>query len=342
MKKWIAFCICMALFCSMLTGFPVQAKERASTMGNILSGGKAVEADGWLYYCNRGTIYKRSVESGKTVKIVEQKKVTGFSSLNVYDGYLYCIEDEHYGSDACRCSLYKINLDGGGMENLGRAHGAMVYDGWIYYVKVEQMTEYGTQYDQPVGIYKMKTDGARDTCLVKSKDVKSCACDGTYVYYDTKTQIKRVDVSGKNNKVLVKDVNGELAGGAGKKIYYTAYAKDYTNRCLYEVNQDGKGKRKLVSMDGSGNVCISDDFIYYTSGSYDTAKCSLYRMDLNGKNKKKLFTDSNTYSMGHIAVTDHSILYHSFTNAQSSDNEIIYVRNLDGSDRKKLGSYFLS
>lgn len=350
--------IFMALLLFVVSCFPAAPAAAAAgtkvkegnSENNLVNGGKAVKSGNWIYFSNRGTIYKIYKDGTKKTKIYERKNVTGFYNLNVYDGYLYCILDDYGGTDACSCQMMKITLDGKKVKRLGKAHSLYVRNGWIYYLNVKTQAENNMIFDQVTGIYKMKTDGTKKTCLVKDSNIRQCITDGRYIFYNQNTStgkssnLVRYDMNKKSRKVLVKNkwIGSSLCGLVQNYIYYIdmQFSEKGTKTLLYKIKNDGTGKKTLLTVPNDLVVNISGGYIYYSQGTGTSA--SLYKMDLEGKHKKKIFTEKDANLITDIYITGNAFIYHIFFNSLEGFNQIIYFRNSDGTGTKKLGTYFTS
>ncbi len=202
----------------------------------------------------------------------------GNTTGNLYNGGTFCqYEDKiYFANPADGGTLYSMNLDGTGIKKLYNdiATYIQVVDGYIYYVRTNEITEgeviRGTLY----GIYRLKI-GGNDPVTIYQGIVDSMVVCGNYIYfksYDDESliQFKKVKVDGKELSVVSNEDYEALA---------------VWNNDVYFTEPEGGGTLKYVNAgsdaihtSSAGNYYMpsfSDGYFYYIDLNNDMKLCRM-------------------------------------------------------------------
>jgi hypothetical protein len=166
-------------------------------------------------------------------------------------------------------------------------------------------------------------------------------CYNTYLYKITSSGIKKItDLS-----------QGQLDYGGykiiGNKVVYVRANSKVTKTNLYECKLDGSGKKRLASYNGwyHNIYYLTSDYCILTgskSASDESYKKGIYTIfiatNYNFKTKKKTVFPEN---IAYINVIGKSVYYtvSYWDSIYGSTKEILYKRNLDGSNKKKIATF---
>ena len=115
----------------------VDENELENLHKKITSGMGAIY-DGKLYYaiagggCHTGIIC-RDMTTGSETEVVSNRNTNGFSSLSIYDGYIYCVWDKYVGTDDSDSYIYRFSLTDFTGEELVKGNRPIVVNNNVYF-----------------------------------------------------------------------------------------------------------------------------------------------------------------------------------------------------------------
>lgn len=118
--------------------------------GMITSGMGAVD-NGILYYAiatggMHTDLIARNLATGKEEKIVSIGHTNGFSSISVYDGYIYCVWDKYVGTDNSNYQIYRFSLNDYSGQYIADGYNPIVADRTLYYWTSSLGENWDTEY----------------------------------------------------------------------------------------------------------------------------------------------------------------------------------------------------
>lgn len=117
-------------------------------------------------------------------------------------------------------------------------------------------------------------------------------------------------------------------------FHVNAFAEPMITTSLYEVNADGKGKKRVGKPDSSNGAWSPDgSMIAYSYSKKNGVKGSIYTANADGSNKKKLTKGKKTVITEVSWVSADQISYARFARDFSHG---LYVMNKDGSGLKRI------
>jgi len=280
--------------------------------GNLLSGGKVVEYDGWLYYSDGDAEqeewqFKRQTLDGKKVEMLHDAMAF---DIHIYDGWLIYDDIWYEGGG----NLIKSRLDGTekiviSPDKYGvvgvRMHGSDIY--------------YMSDYDEC--LYKTSIDG----------DERELICDGwvqDYYIINNKLLV-RASWDGKEKYLVEYDLtnNERKIIGEGSLQPVWEYENRYycyrdTDSYLYSMNLDGTDVRKVPNIKG-GYFNYSDGWVYYrnTDDGY-----ALYKARIDGSELTKL----SSARPSRIYIYGDTIYYEAYSEEKAMS--LLYRMSTDGGE----------
>ena len=119
------------------TDSAIEENAFKESAGQITSGPGAVY-DGVLYYavdgggCHTGII-ARDLSTGEEKEIISSDGTNGFSSISIYDGYIYCSWDKYVGTDDNEWQIYRFSLEDYNGEYIADGSAPIVANNTLYY-----------------------------------------------------------------------------------------------------------------------------------------------------------------------------------------------------------------
>jgi len=207
MKKGICFFILFVFSFTLLAGCN---SWKTSAIGEIIQSGE------WIYYTNNNSIYKIKTNDTEKTKLADNA-----SLKTVEEGIIYYFGDSGF---------YRMNTDGTKVKVLfnNPTTSILVSGEWIYY---------GCK--QPMGVYKIKTDGTEKTKLADLNGYN--IADNTYEF--------------------------GVCGVSENSLFY------YIGENLYSMNTDGTGQGKVA--DNIKVYAIKNNWIIF--GIVDKTEKNIYQ-----------------------------------------------------------------
>jgi len=271
MKKKIFFVMSLFLMVMLaVKGNSVYAGAKTTygnSITNIINGGYTCEYKGKIYYGIYGALYCANKDGTNVKKIYQTEDSNGFSHINVYNGYVYCIFNYYYGSDdGGNTKLLKIKLDGSSCQILDTATTVMVVNGKIYYTKARLVNEDGYKM-KSVGAYRMDLSGKNKKCLVKDSQMRWVVTDGRKLYYET---YKNMGKTYSTNMKGEKSSRVCIGGGEEKCIGVKngcAYIVSLTDGGVFRQKKNTGSFVKVGKLESASyyNIYMDDNYIYYTN-----------------------------------------------------------------------------
>lgn len=194
-------------------------------------------------------------------KSLYMKVIAGIVILIAVLVIAYCSKGNEYGNSA------------GNSSNAGIA----VQDGkWIYYVEVDE--------NEPVGIYKVKTNGKNIQKVVDGYMYCLNIIDNKIycLEYDEdndQNNLIKIKTNGKGKEILARNIDEAPVTAVGKWVYY------FKNDNLYRVKLDGTDREKISSKDIS-YYQIDGEWIYYIYENNNSQYIA--RMELDGEDSERI------------------------------------------------------
>lgn len=343
--------VALLLAIAMLITLPVtevsakKAHALGNTVTNQLLGARTAEYEGRIYYGIYNKIYSVKKDGTKKKEIYTVKDgegANGFSSIAVYDGYIYALYDSYGGSDGIRDKLIRVKLDGSGYKSFGYASTVAVVDGKIYYTKAELETdECDNLYLENMGIYSMNPDGSGKKAIIKKKGITILSADWNRIYYKVydyktgKTSFYHCDTKGKNKKKLVTIANSNSRYAlSGDNFFYSEEktADKGIMTYIYRLNmKTGKKTKVHTSTDLMTNFYVDGNTLY--TASYNDG---LKKVNLSSKKESTLVKGP----MGAINGIHGSVMVYSKYKEELT--AMILAKKSTGKKIREIGTYFVS
>lgn len=353
MKHMAKCLVALLLAIAMLITLPVTevSAKKAHALGNSVTnqmlGSRTAEYGGQIYYGIRNKIYsvKKDGTKKKVVYTVKDGEgANGFSSIAVYDGYIYALYDSYGGSDGSRDKLIRVKLDGSGYKSFGYASTVAVVDGKIYYTKAELETdECDNLYLKNVGIYSMNPDGSGKKAIIKKKGITVLSADWNRIYYKVydykagKTSFYHCDIKGKNKKKFVTVASININYALSGDIFFYSEEKisdegitDY----IYRLNMKTGKKTKVYAGQTSDfltSIYVDGNTLY--TASYNEG---LKKVNLSSKKESTLVKGP----MGAINGIHGSVMVYSKYKKELT--AMILAKKSTGKKIREIGTYFVS
>jgi hypothetical protein len=282
----------------MLMGDLVKTNTDSSIMTVLFSGDRPYclnVVDGWIYYIANGLIYKVREDGTENTLITSGyfgQDDPGFSQgyttqefhriyrMVVVDDWIYC---RAFNSDRTN-TIYRINVDSGEVEKLQQVDGSMngfaVYDGWIYFNKIE---------DDAWGAYRVRTDGTENEKIADFPIYRPNIVNDKIYYLggEDVLQIHRMDLDGTNIERIADGITAASINVVGDWIYYA------TGSAVYKINTDGTESIKLCDYPSSNSVELNvlNDWVYLIDGreSGTGNRYIMHRVGTNGGELQEVY-----------------------------------------------------
>ncbi len=232
-------------------------------------------SDGWIYYTDRGKIYRYKI--GQIEKEVLYTSETDFKFMAVVGERIYFTEMViNTGDVIYNYNIYKMRTDGSKLTKLNEKYCGKIInivDGYIYYC----YSDYPA-YPDSGKLFRKPLDGGEaefitDKCIIMQ-------VVGDWVYYINfadGNKLYRVNVDGKNDM----KVNDDKSWYFNVKDGWIYYVNTADLDKLYKIRVDGTEKVKLNDIE-SASVNILDDWIYYNADYEPGFGYDLYRIKFDG------------------------------------------------------------
>lgn len=263
--------------------------ERGNTPGNITSGGLAAAYGNWIYYRNKGVLYKMKKDGTGTVKISDDE----CQNINLIGGWIYynritTNDKKEFVEDG----LWRMKIDGTSKAKLGDITNINIIGDKIYGIrerKEEKSIIGGESKHYPLSLCIMTIDGKQK---IEKKDFFNsslCGVDNmvvidNWIYFTGSyeqtivSELYKKKIDGTGEVLLADDVREE--GDffiEGDWIYYNDYTSD--DYC-YKIKTDGNEKIKLQNVKSILNA--ADGWIYYGDSN------ALYKVKIDGTELTRL------------------------------------------------------
>lgn len=325
MKKKIVSIILAWIFV-LSCAVPVSASTSYYAPGNTSKSGQ------YIYYSYNGAglrmgIRRLDTKTNKTKEIAtylnKTKETHGFSKLTAKGNYIYAVYDLYNGTDMSLPRIWRVSKDGKKRKMLDFGSEYVIIGDWIYYIKqrevlpngiyVTNMTEMYEELKniETLGIYKMKLDGTKKTCVYSqgvftwedNYRLYNLITDKKNLYFQENEKWNKLSTSGKftpNVSVKEKDIN-KNKGNSYSNFEYKRTINGYTyvvknGKITRKKSGDSKTKTIFspkISIDG---IDIVGDYIFVTGNAmeknsewdFEGIRLYLYSVKIDGTKKKLL------------------------------------------------------
>ncbi len=151
--------------------------------------GKILEKGDWIYYTDmrNGGFYKVSIDAKRKIKLSSDNA----EYINVCGNYIYY-------TDAHKNGIWSMSTNGKNKKKLlsGEVDNMIVVGNTIYYLReVTEKDDDTTSY-----IFKVRTDGSKNTTVIKSDNLIYVDNDSLYCSYENKNEYGYYKINLKTNK----------------------------------------------------------------------------------------------------------------------------------------------
>ncbi len=274
--------------------------------------------------------------------IYELKSQPGNTTANLNDfgdfvrkgDWIYYSEHNNKG-DYNDDFLYKMNVRTQKRVKLLQGHciyGLNIEGDWIYY-----LAEFPDKnFHQSFAIYKIKTDGSRNTKLTKAKDEEAryMMVHGGWIYYDNwqdNEKLYRMKIDGTSKQKLADIPDAWSISVQGNWVYFVKS----NGRGICRVRTDGSCFTDLVGEeDWPHDFEISSEWIYYQTIN----GIEKIRTDGTGQVMVRKFADNHDRSDTRLHVQGEYLYYalsdYSYQKGTTTPNIKIYRAKTDGTGEK--------
>ena len=289
---------------------------------------------------------------------------TGNLAGNLHNnGYFFEMDDKVYFANAYdnNC-LYSMNLDESkpkrltsmGVKYISGANGLLYFymDSTSIGKGVSGLGNATNQY----GIYRCKTNGGNQTCLLRDFCGELQLC-GEYIYYQVKTDntLNKIRVDKTNKSLVSTEMISPVCYDNGI-IYYTGVSSDHNLHAMYTQNGDAttivlpgycffpvvqygyvyylngesnyslwranlySGETELITSDRVDSFSLNNQYIYYAYSNAESP--ALRRCTLDGQNKVDLYSGV----VNSINLTSRFVYFKVY-----GQDDVMYHMPLDGS-----------
>jgi len=289
---------------------------------------------------------------------------TGNSAGNLHNnGYFFEMDDKVYFANPYdNYCLYSMNLDESKpkrLTSMGVKYISGANDLLYFYMDSTSVGKgisgLGNATNQ-YGIYRCKTNGGNQTCLLRDFCGQLQLC-GEYLYYQVKTDnsLNKIRVDKKDKSLVANEMISPVCYDNGI-IYYTGVNSDHNLHAMYTQNGDAttivlpgycffpvvqygyvyylngesnyslwranlySGEAELITTDRVDCFSLNDSHIYYSYSSEDSP--ALRRCDLDGSNKIDLYSGN----VNSINLTSRFVYFKVY-----GQDDVMYHMPLDGS-----------
>jgi len=214
----------------------------------------------------------------------------------------------------------------GNLEGNSNNMGLAVQDGkWIYYVEIDN--------EEPVGIYKVKTNGKKTEKVVDGNMYYLNIIDN-YIYcleYDeeeARCNLIKIKTNGKNKEILARDIEKREITAVDEWVYY------YKNNNLYRVKLNGTDREKVSDREISCYQIVEDD-IYYI---YEKDRVQyIAKMDLDGEDTERLAKADEDIEFETLYVKGGKIYYITSKQNEEYDRDYyLYKMSKKGKNNERI------
>ena len=263
--------------------------------------------------------------------------------------------------------LYSVNTDGSNLTLIDRSDFYCGNPDWSpddkYIVYVRGVDHYWNSSDLVLYNTSEKTHKTLNVIgdvkhnpkfSPNGKQILYCAeikADTIYMHSHRNHHIYKIDVNGKNNKLIIKEASAPLWSPQGDKIVYYTTGIDGSSQ-ISVANADGSGQKQLTTSvspgwwdtgfprDGNGNPKWTPDGQKIVYVSHENEKSEIFIMDVDGSNKIRL-TKAEVHDQDpEITPNGQYILY---TSRRLDNTDCgIAIMTLDGKNQRilsKIGIY---
>jgi hypothetical protein len=320
-----------------------------NTSGNIINGGYAVQAGGWIYYSNNkdeDRLYKAKINGMDKVKLCQDKS----SNLNILGNWIY------YRNDSDGGKIYKIKIDGKQRTRINSEKSTNILvskdyilytqaidsykedGGKIYKISLKTLKKtrvnniiskhlnlvgnsiYYTQGNYGGSIYKIGIDGKKESKISEGTYSNIVASDG-WIYFIENYKLSKMKLDGSAKTIIDKERCYGL-NIQGNWIYYINGDDEYS---IYRMLKDGNNQSKLADTKGASKINLAGDWLYYkTSDQYNR----FYQMNTDGSGVKSY----DIFDSWILGIKENQIVY----NFHGNNLNKICCSSLDGNNDKEL------
>ena len=243
----IAICVAFIIYYRYGKNKNTTTYENSYTYGNTqenqMNGGILVEDEQYVFYCvkdyrDKNYIFRETKETGETIELT----TTNASFLNIYNDYLYYINDEN--------SVFKMKKDGSDRQRIiEEATSMYVENNYLYYIN-------DNMFD---GLFKLNLETNKSKEIIGTGVIEFIVYKGNIYYIsDEDNMLYKADVNGKNIQIISTDYLSNICI-VNDKIY----AINHTDgNSIYEINLDDGKSRRILSMDSAlknnGYIIVSN------------------------------------------------------------------------------------
>lgn len=148
-------------------------EAQGNSAGNIVNDGRLVSLDGWVYFCDWYNLYRARTDGSYKELICGWPTTVRFYYLNVIGDWLYFAGLDYSGFEDNGNYIYRMRIDGTGLQKLAKGERLHVVDDLIYFTSSEDNN-----------IYRMKNDGSQMERLLETEaGIDTLYVDNGYLYY---------------------------------------------------------------------------------------------------------------------------------------------------------------
>lgn len=335
--KSLLLCICFIFILSSIFLTYVNADSYGNNVQS--SSTNVIQSGSYIYFSSGESLYKVNIKTKKTTRILTMKYTYELGGVNVYNGYVYFIRYKG-GSGNMVPYIYRVKTNGTSLKKLAKGKNIQIYNGKIYFLRYQFYNDDESTI-QPLGIYRMSTNGTKVTVIKELYLIEKFIVKGSYIYYQSSddywdSSVYRISTSGKYNKCLYYDKSSSIFDISSKYLYDFTPSDNKGNYSAYKYNLSSKSWSKIISCENT--FCVKDGWLYYSV--YKNNYTYLYKINISTK-KKVYLTKANFIT--NVKVTSSYIIYDCITNKSLSEHNYIHTRmmNIKGSNSKTIAKYYL-
>ena len=245
-----------------------------------------------------------------TNKSLSMKIVAGLIIIITILVIASCFNGNEYGNTAAN------------INNMGLA----VQDGkWIYYVGIDN--------EDPVGIYKVKTNGKKIKKVIEGEIYYLNIIDN-YIYCveydedDAEYNLVKIKTNGKNKEILARNIDDREITATDDEVYY------FKNEKLYKMELNGTDKEQVSNKNITYYQIYKND-IYYI---YKNEKSQyIARMELDGDDTERIAKADEDIQYEALYVKGGKIYYIASQLNDNYDTEYyLYKMSKNGKNAEKI------